>query len=507
MLLLLIFNKLIISYFANLASGFRTFFMNNSIQTDFDFSKSENFFREKLKESAFYTLFEVSTPSKKHDFDSSVNSVQSINNSIMQVKDFSSGLAFTDKVDSIDSWNVAEFASAVLGDNRLNRDVIYVSGKNSSYDQISDTIARCVSSGFKNIIPVTGDGFASELPLKEQLKQHCFDSVHSLDILKRVYSDYHLFPGAVVNPFKFLPEDSYPQYVKLVKKINFGANFIVTQIGWDMMKHQELRWYLNNRDLHFPTIARIQLLTPDSVKDILDGKKPGVHISRDFRMILEKENEYGYKQFAAAQWRRLQLQVAGCRLLGYSGIQLAGLDSSEHIMTAVSKIKDALKEFSDFESWKVAYQNHLSRSDMAPFEHRFYQYKNLFTSSQPKEILINPIGITKPSFLEKIHYKICKAMFSDEHHLFHGEHILSKKIFTGCSNCSYCRLPLTNYICPETCPKGLANGPCGGSDINGDCELRSIKCIYAKWMKIATWLNEIDLLEERLVKHPEIGKK
>lgn len=36
----------------------------------------------------------------------------------------------------------------------------------------------------------------------------------------------------------------------------------------------------------------------------------------------------------------------------------------------------------------------------------------------------------------------------------------------GCESCGQCRLGDTLYICPETCPKGLANGPCGGTTLD-----------------------------------------
>jgi methylenetetrahydrofolate reductase (NADPH) len=35
---------------------------------------------------------------------------------------------------------------------------------------------------------------------------------------------------------------------------------------------------------------------------------------------------------------------------------------------------------------------------------------------------------------------------------------LSKHFIVGCESCGQCRLAETLYICPETCPKGLAMG-------------------------------------------------
>ncbi|MEM1261659.1 MAG: methylenetetrahydrofolate reductase C-terminal domain-containing protein [Pseudomonadota bacterium] len=40
----------------------------------------------------------------------------------------------------------------------------------------------------------------------------------------------------------------------------------------------------------------------------------------------------------------------------------------------------------------------------------------------------------------------------------------------GCQQCGQCLLSQTGYVCPMTCPKGLRNGPCGGT-LDGACEV------------------------------------
>lgn len=45
-----------------------------------------------------------------------------------------------------------------------------------------------------------------------------------------------------------------------------------------------------------------------------------------------------------------------------------------------------------------------------------------------------------------------------------------KKALFDCHHCGSCLLSQTRLICPMTCPKGLRNGPCGGS-LDGKCEV------------------------------------
>lgn len=49
----------------------------------------------------------------------------------------------------------------------------------------------------------------------------------------------------------------------------------------------------------------------------------------------------------------------------------------------------------------------------------------------------------------------------------------------GCRMCGQCALPKTGYACPQTCPKQLRNGPCGGVAANGDCEVYpGTRCVW-----------------------------
>jgi hypothetical protein len=47
----------------------------------------------------------------------------------------------------------------------------------------------------------------------------------------------------------------------------------------------------------------------------------------------------------------------------------------------------------------------------------------------------------------------------------------TKKELFGCRMCGQCALPVTGYACPMTCPKQLRNGPCGGVNPDGGCEV------------------------------------
>lgn len=55
----------------------------------------------------------------------------------------------------------------------------------------------------------------------------------------------------------------------------------------------------------------------------------------------------------------------------------------------------------------------------------------------------------------------------------------TKRHLFGCRMCAQCALPATAYACPQTCPKQLRNGPCGGVFPDGSCEVYpEMRCVW-----------------------------
>ncbi len=59
-----------------------------------------------------------------------------------------------------------------------------------------------------------------------------------------------------------------------------------------------------------------------------------------------------------------------------------------------------------------------------------------------------------------------------------AERLVKHRLF-GCRMCGQCALPVTAYACPMTCPKQLRNGPCGGVNPDGGCEVYpELRCVW-----------------------------
>ncbi|HEY8668736.1 MAG TPA: methylenetetrahydrofolate reductase C-terminal domain-containing protein [Tepidisphaeraceae bacterium] len=77
---------------------------------------------------------------------------------------------------------------------------------------------------------------------------------------------------------------------------------------------------------------------------------------------------------------------------------------------------------------------------------------------------------------------------------------LVKGMVFDCRSCGQCVLRQTGLICPMTCPKGLRNGPCGGT-LNGECEVYPDKpCV---WVRIHNRTGKESLATPNLLPSPD----
>ena len=56
------------------------------------------------------------------------------------------------------------------------------------------------------------------------------------------------------------------------------------------------------------------------------------------------------------------------------------------------------------------------------------------------------------------------------------EYAIKRPVF-GCEACGNCVLGHMEYVCPQTCPKQMRNGPCGGT-LFTRCEVIDQECIW-----------------------------
>jgi methylenetetrahydrofolate reductase (NADPH) len=173
------------------------------------------------------------------------------------------------------------------------------------------------------------------------------DSVNALDVARQRSAEFLL--GGAVSPFKYREEEFVNQYLKAAKKLRAGANFLMTQIGWDVRKFQELSWFLDQRGYRAALIAECLFLTPARSQRIRMLGLPGVTITDDLAQRLQ-ETAASPDGGQAAAFRRLALQIAGARDLGYAGAQVSGLETYASIVRLAGRRRDCDPGVSDARS-------------------------------------------------------------------------------------------------------------------------------------------------------------
>lgn len=462
----------------------------NSGQLEMTFSPGENTFKNNLDKGIFTLLIEHDSPGADVAPEEAGRRLILLDQAVQRASEIMpTGLAITDQYNFSHSHRAAEYAGA-LPPERRNAHLIYLSGRETTFERMVELIQLCRNAGIRNLVPVSGD-------FHNNMTRNVFtEDVRTIKWIKENYPDAS--PGAVVNPYKYRADIQFAQFFKLIKKLKTGSGFVVTQAGWDMRKLQALKWYMEYRNLDFPVIARLMLLTPRSLEQIRNGAFPGITVSPDFEAILHNELAFSAKQFEAAQWRRLELQAAGCKFLGFSGIQIAGVDTPDKIRLTAMRIKAALREFSSFDQWVEEYCAYQAKAEMAPTPNSFMMFEGLLSRQyfDPTVRFCRNGLFSGVKMQDRLLYFIKSMLFKHcDGQRPSGRRIL-KKILAGCSACGQCRLHDTAFICTEKCPKKLANGPCGGVRQNGRCEISSAMCVHSKITAIREWRHDPDKLED-----------
>lgn len=429
------------------------------------------------------------------------------------------GVNIGDRVKSTNCFSTVECGKIVAEASGLVP-LLHLAGKDREPQEAVGVIRQALDAGLNNMLLVTGDRIM-EPTRPGRTRYH--ESVVAIMDAKRLNPD--CLVAAAISPFKYREEELANQYLKMAKKINAGANYLVTNCGWDMRKFEELIWYRDARGFQVPIVANLLLPSLGWARGIHSGRLPGVHMSDDLFAKILKESELGKPEARKYYYRRLALQIVGVRLMGYAGVQLSGVETYEALCEVIELVDDMKKTITDREQWDQAWADahRLPDGGNAGFAPPGALY--LFGAERPEAgslTALPEIGTVRAAPEEMNKYRrmssVHHAMFDDgsvgakvlkpvlqtvnatgvgKRALLKLEH-LTKSAALGCETCGFCRIEHLLYTCPETCPKGLANGPCSGTDDNV-CEFKDRECIHNRKYRVAKETGRLNELEEVMV--------
>lgn len=392
--------------------------------------------------------------------------------------------------------------------------VIHLTCKDLNRNGLESAAWRYAADGFDNILALTGDyptsGFKGPaLPVFD------LDSVSLVAMLKTMNEGMEVarpngklerlpktnfFIGAAVAPFKRQERELMPQYFKLARKIQCGAEWVIPQLGYDMRKFYEIRLFLEWANLKVPVIGNVYVLNKTVARMFNQNQIPGCVVSDALYAQVEK--------YAAGpdKGRAFFLELAAKQLAVFKGLGFAaGYLGGVHKAETFAQIIDQAESFGA-NDWKE-----FAREIQYPKPDEFYLFEadwetglgdgarlnaaylqSINERLKPAEVglayqatrAVHALAFTPGNKLfpaiQQTYARLEQGHHDRTLNVLHGVEHLAKSVMFGCQDCGDCSLPDTGYFCPRaSCSKTQRNGPCGGSS-DGRCELHDKDCMWAR---------------------------
>ncbi len=392
--------------------------------------------------------------------------------------------------------------------------VVHLTCKDLNRSGLEAAAWRYASEGFQNILALTGDyptaGFCG---LPEPVFD--LDSVGLTALLRSMNAGLEVpgrggkqdtlpktdfFIGAAVSPFKRHERELLPQYYKLLRKIRCGAQWVISQLGYDMRKFHEIKLWLAARGLAgFPVIGNVYLLTRGLARLFNSGKLAGCVVSDS---LLEQCEKYaaGPDKGQAFFLELAARQLAVFRGLGFAGGYLGGSVKLE----TFGRIIDLSESYATDDWRRFIQEIQFSQPDeFFLFEHDpqtglaspdGFNRQFMASLARPPKSREVTLSYRLSRFVHRLAFTRGQGIHGWMRRLFrrwdkkpgisgrlvYALERTSKHALYGCQECGDCNLPECGYLCPRySCSKCGRNGPCGGS-ADGRCELGDKECMWAR---------------------------
>jgi methylenetetrahydrofolate reductase (NADH) len=329
--------------------------------------------------------------------------------------------------------------------------------------------------GIENILALTGD-YPKDAPPDGAAPTFELDSVQLVRLIQEMrQSGVSFWIAVAVSPFKYTEADCAYQYLKLEKKIAAGANYAITQLGFDVDKFRELKRYLDERGLRTPVLGNVYVLSGKAAEKMAKGAPPGCWVAPELLHRIQEEIQAADKGLAARLERAARM-VAILRGLEYAGAYLAGDHRADRVRWIIRRSEALAGNWQEFAE-EFAYRP----------KGGFLLYATPATRPKKRGIVPRMLDALGKAFPVNKHGKLRRsltAIFRAVDHLPLASRALERTEFViksplfGCQACGNCALGSLEYVCPQTCPKNLRNGPCGGTSL-GQCEVVDKPCIWA----------------------------
>ena len=372
--------------------------------------------------------------------------------------------------------------------------LVHIAMRDKSRNQAESLLFQLTALDIHNVLMLTGD-YPSNLGFKGKSKPvFDLDSVNGLRLVEEMnrgmereimrktvrLSASNFFAGVAFSPFKQMEAEVMGQLFKMQKKMEAGADFVITQVGYDARKMHEFIMWLKARDYRIPALASIYVLSYPVAKTMHENNIPGCVVTRKLvnQLAAEVTSKDKGKQ---ARLDRAAKMYAIAKGMGYKGAYISGqnlpFESVEYIVERGNELAgswmDLLPEFDQ------------------PQENGFYYFErdaatglNTATPARKTQKPVQPLIYLLSRAFHALIFEPSSSLFKPMQRFmqfmdssrrlykaFHFFERCSKTTLYNCKDCGDCALFDAAYLCPVSqCPKDQRNAPCGGS-YQGWCEV------------------------------------
>ncbi|HEX3015738.1 MAG TPA: methylenetetrahydrofolate reductase C-terminal domain-containing protein [Desulfobacteria bacterium] len=379
--------------------------------------------------------------------------------------------------------------------------LVHFTCKDKNRNQMESILHGLDRGGVRNLLVMTGDYTTSGFKGRPK-PVFDLDPTHTVELIKEMNNGLEVpgfkgstinqksdfFAGCAVSPFKATEAEQMVQYFKMKKKVEAGAQFIVTQLGYDARKFHEVLTFLKVNHLDVPVVGNIYILPYGAARVMNANKLPGCVVTDKLLKELAAEKEAADKGLAARLLRAAKM-YAILKGMGFAGVHIGGNNIKyEQVEYIIDKGEELSKNWLDL----------VPEFDY-PMDKGFYLFEKdpktglnteVFTNRKDRP-LDGPVtfGYKLLRFAHSMAFEpgtpffpMMQSIYASRQSKKHGlEHII-KVISNDCKDCGDCMLLDLAYLCPMSqCPKNQRNGACGGS-YQGWCEVypNEKQCVWVR---------------------------
>jgi methylenetetrahydrofolate reductase (NADPH) len=382
--------------------------------------------------------------------------------------------------------------------------LVHLAFRDKNRNQCESLLYGLAALGVRNLLLLTGDYPSSGGFHGRSKPVFDLDSVHGMQLVEMMNSGMEhetmgrkttlaptdFFAGVAASPFKQSEAELVGQYFKLKKKIEAGAKFVITQVGYDARKYHELMQWLKLNGYNIPVLVNIYILPYGAARTMNANQIPGCVVTDKLLAELNKEREAKDKG-RSARLDRAAKMYAIAKGMGYAGAHIGGHGATyemvEYIIDKGEELshnwRDYVPEFdfpqrNGFYFYEKDEKTGLNSTTLVRRTEKAAHPPVYLFSRLAHVTLFNPDSILFKALRPVA--KIVDSLPSVKSAFGSFEHINKVALF-DCMNCGDCGLFDVAFLCPMSqCPKNQRNGPCGGS-YEGWCEVYpDRKCVWVR---------------------------